>query len=137
MNIDIDDRKRSEAEVLRLQDQIAQAQIREGEERLRLFGEASHDVLWIRDAENFQWTYLTPAFETIYGLRRDEALLGDNYRSWLGLVVMEDRERADDNIRRVRAGERATFEYRIRRPVDGEIHGSGALIFRSSTPPAR
>ena len=34
---------------------------------MRQFGEASQDVLWIRDAEKLQWNYLTPAFEAIYG----------------------------------------------------------------------
>lgn len=121
MNIDIEERKRSEAEVLRLQDQIAQAQIRQGEERLRQFGEASQDVLWIRDADSLQWQYLTAAFETIYGLSRDEALSGDNYRSWLQLVIEEDREHAHRNIQRVLEGEQVVFEYRIKRPVDGGI----------------
>lgn len=121
MNIDIDDRKRTEAEVLRLQDAIAQAQIREQKERLRQFGEASHDILWIRDAQSMQWQYLTPAFEAICGLDRNEALRGDNYKSWLKLVVPEDREHVEEKMRRVRGGEHATFEYRIRRPADGEI----------------
>ncbi|MBV9655553.1 MAG: GAF domain-containing protein, partial [Acetobacteraceae bacterium] len=43
------------------------------EERLSQFGEASQDLLWIRRAETLQWVYLTPAFETIYGLSREEA----------------------------------------------------------------
>ena len=46
---------------------------------------------------------------------------GDNYRSWLELIVPEDRALAIDSTRRVRSGEHVTFEYRIRRPSDGEI----------------
>lgn len=107
--IDVDRLKRSE--------QAAQA----SEERLRQFGEASLDVLWIRDADTLQWTYLTPAFETIYGLSREQALTGDNYRVWQDLILPEDRDRAVANISRVWAGERVTFEYRIRRPVDGQV----------------
>ncbi|WP_244478025.1 PAS domain S-box protein, partial [Methylobacterium sp. Leaf86] len=121
MNIDIDDRKRSEAELLGLQHEVAQARIREGEERLRQFGEASQDVLWIRDTETMQWQYLTPAFETIYGLDRATALSGDHMTSWVELIVPEDRERAVESLQRVRAGERVTFEYRVRRPSDGSI----------------
>lgn len=94
---------------------------RRSEERLRQFGEASQDVLWIRDAETLQWQYLTPAFEAIYGLSREEAMGGNNYRSWLDLIVPEDRARARDSIARVRAGEHVTFDYRIRRPHDGTI----------------
>ena len=95
--------------------------LRASEERLRQFGEASQDVLWMRDAEKLQWQYLTPAFEEIYGLGLEEALSGDNYRSWLELIVPEDRPHATENIRLVRQGDHVTFDYRIRRPRDGEI----------------
>ncbi|EZP71069.1 Sensory box protein [Sphingomonas paucimobilis] len=99
----------------------AEAALRESEERLRRFGEASQDVLWIRSIDTLQWTYLTPAFERIYGITREEALAGDNYRNWVGLIEPEDRAQADDAIRKVLAGEHVTFDYRIRRPSDGEV----------------
>ena len=99
----------------------AQRGSQESEERLRQFGEASQDVLWIRDAATFQWEYLTPAFETIYGLDREAALSGDNMAGWLELIIPEDRERASESLERVRAGAWVTFEYRIRRPADGAI----------------
>ncbi|CCM79439.1 chemotaxis protein CheB [Rhizobium mesoamericanum] len=99
----------------------AEAALRESEDRLRQFGEASQDILWIRDAETFQWSYLTPAFEVIYGLDREAALRGDNMVGWLELVVPEDRERVAENLQRVRNGEWVTFEYRIQRPSDGDI----------------
>lgn len=51
----------------------ASERLRESEERFRKFGEASQAVLWIRDAKTLQWEYLTPAFETIYGLSREDA----------------------------------------------------------------
>jgi PAS domain S-box-containing protein len=56
--VDVDRTKRSEEAALR------------SEERLRQFGDASQDILWIRDATSLQWQYLTPAFETVYGLSR-------------------------------------------------------------------
>ena len=99
----------------------AETKSRESEERLRQFGEASQDILWIRDAKTLQWTYLTPAFETIYGLSREDALSGDDYRNWQELIVPDDRAHAVASIGRVLAGERITFEYRIRRPSDGTI----------------
>ena len=113
--------KAAQAEVLRLQEEIAQARLRESEDRLRQFGEASSDVLWIRDAETLQWIYLTPAFETIYGLDRETALRNDNMTGWLELIVSEDRRIASDSIKRVQEGERISFEYRIRRPNDGQV----------------
>ena len=99
----------------------AESRLRQSEERLRTFGEASQEALWVRDAGTFQWEYLTPAFETIYGLDRATALAGDNLMGWVELVVPEDRERALASLRRVRDGEWVTFEYRIRRPVDGSV----------------
>lgn len=95
--------------------------LRESEERLRQFGEASQDILWIRDSETLQWEYLTPAFEAIYGLDREAALRGDNMIGWLELVLPEDRDSAAANLQRVREGEWVTFEYRIQRPADGAI----------------
>jgi len=98
-----------------------EAALRESEERLRQFGEASQAILWIRNAETLQWEYLTPAFEVIYGLDREAALRGDNMSGWLELVVADDRELAAANLQRVRDGERVTFEYRIQRPSDGAL----------------
>jgi PAS domain S-box-containing protein len=95
--------------------------LRESEERLRRFGDASSDVLWIRDAETLQWEYLTPAFERIYGMERGRALSGDDLTNWAELIIPEDREHALGSIRRVLEGERVVFEYRIRRPSDGEV----------------
>lgn len=99
----------------------AEAALRASEERLRQFGEASQDVLWIRDAKTMQWVYLTPAFESIYGLSREEALAGDNYRRWQEMVVPEDRAHTVASIAKVHAGQHVTFEYRIRRAADGAI----------------
>lgn len=106
---DIDARKRAEAA------------LRESESRLRQFGEASQDVLWIRDAQTLDWTYLTPAFENIYGVNVEEALKGDTFGNWLALIVPEDREYARSMIDLVRRGEALTFEYRVLRQSDGEI----------------
>lgn len=104
------------------QDRVrAEAALRDTEERLRSFGEASSDVLWIRDAETLAWEYLSPAFERIYGLSRDEALRGDTMGNWIELIVPEDRARAQGEIEKVRRGEPVTFEYRITRPSDGEV----------------
>ncbi|MBW9091972.1 PAS domain S-box protein [Rhizobium wenxiniae] len=98
-----------------------QEALRESEERLRQFGEASQDVLWSRHPETLQWTYLTSAFETIYGLSRDDALRGDNFGNWMGMILPDDRDTAAASVEKVRQGERVTFEYRIRRPLNGEI----------------
>ncbi|WP_443192928.1 PAS domain S-box protein [Methylobacterium sp. NMS14P] len=99
----------------------AEMRLRDSEERLRQFGEASSDVLWIRDAKTLQWVYLTPAFEQIYGLDREAALRGDNLAGWLDMILPDDRPHALAAIDRVRAGERVSFEYRIRQPRGGAV----------------
>lgn len=98
-----------------------EAALRESEERLRQFSEGSQDVLWMRDAQTLQWQYLTPAFEVIYGVTRETALDGDNFDNWIALILEEDRAGVRDALDRIRGGEHATFDYRIRRPADGVI----------------
>lgn len=66
---------------------------RESEARLRQFGEASSDVIWIRDADTLQWEYLSPAFETVYGIAVEKALTADNIDTWREMIVESDRER--------------------------------------------
>lgn len=98
-----------------------EAAMHTSEERLRQFSETMTDVMWIRRASDLQWEFLSPAFHKIYGISRQDALRGDNYLSWSELIVPEDRAKALASIERVRAGERVTFEYRIRRPEDGQV----------------
>ncbi len=95
--------------------------LRDSEERLRQFGDASSDVLWIRDAQSLRWTYLTPAFEMIYGLGREEALSGNDFQRWVELILPEDRDKALAAMDQVRNGAKVQFEYRIRRPDDGKV----------------
>jgi PAS domain-containing protein len=68
----------------------AEEALRASEERFRQFGEASTDVLWIRDVNTLQWEYLSPAFEAVYGESRERALAGDNLRNWLERIIPED-----------------------------------------------
>ncbi|GGE08471.1 hypothetical protein GCM10011390_29450 [Aureimonas endophytica] len=103
--------------------------LRRSEERLRLFGEASSDILWIRDAETLHLHYLTPACEEIYGITLAEALAGDNHRRWLDFVVPADRAHVLEALRRVREGAHVTFEYRLRRAADGSLRWLRSTAF--------
>lgn len=95
--------------------------LKASEEKLRAFGEASQDILWIRDAQTLEWTYLTPAFENIYGVGRQVVQQGHNYNNWLELILTEDRAHVHAMVNRVLSGEQITFDYRIRRPEDGGV----------------
>ena len=99
---------------------LAQASVLARDQLLRQFGDASQNALWVREAATLRWRYLTPAFRIIHGLARREALSGDHYRRWLDLVLPEDRDTVERAVARLRGGEHATVDYRIRRVSDGE-----------------
>lgn len=107
----------------------AEAAQRQSEERLSQFTNASSDVLWIRDAATMECEFLSPAFEKVYGVDR-ESMLGETHvASWSDLIVPEDREEAWQNHERARSGERVAFEYRIRRPSDGQVRWLRSTAF--------
>jgi PAS domain S-box-containing protein len=99
---------------------FAEDALRESEERLRQFGEASSDLLWIRDAETLAFEYLSPAFERLYGVPREQVLEANNVEAWLELIHPDDRHQAVETLRKLKDGIPDTFEFRIVRP-DGSV----------------
>ena len=98
--------------------QVAEAALRDSEQRFRGFAEASSDVLWVTDAATGRLEYLSPSFETVWGEARDR-VLGDSSR-WLELVHPEDRARVIATLAGSLAGQHVEVEYRIVRP-DGVV----------------
>ena len=117
----------SEPETTRVE--IMLGLLRESEARFREFAEASSDALWIRDAETKHWEYLSPAFESVYGISREAALTGDHMLAWADLIVPEDRAQSLDCIFRACGGERISFEYRIVFPKDGKLRWLRSNVF--------
>ncbi len=97
----------------------AEDALRESEERFRQFAEASTDVLWIADARERRLEYVSPAYEAIWGEPPDHAV--GNIERWAEIVHPEDRPRASEGRIRLLSEGRLTQEYRIVRPVDGEV----------------
>lgn len=95
--------------------------LRESEEQLRQFSEASSDILWIRDAKTLRREYVNAAFERVFGVPADAPQAGDSLAQLLDVVLPEDRPHVLHHLDRVRSGERVSFEFRIRRPVDGVV----------------
>ncbi|HVG48515.1 MAG TPA: CheR family methyltransferase, partial [Rubellimicrobium sp.] len=95
--------------------------LRASEARFREFGDASADVLWIRDAESLAFDYVSPAAAEVYGIPAEDLLDGNHMLGWTGLIVPEDRELALDHIRRVRGGEHVLSAFRILRRSDGQV----------------
>ncbi len=97
----------------------AEQALAESETRFREFAENSAAVFWIIDAASEKLEYLNPAFEDIWGEMRD--LIMRDLGRWKDLLHPDDRARVADSMRHLLNGERATIEYRIVRPNDGEI----------------
>lgn len=97
-----------------------EAALRESEARFRQFGDATADVLWIRNAETLEFEYVSPAFEEVYGAPLDSILGGNHVRRWVDLILSEDRALALDHLRRVREGEHVLTSFRVRLG-DGQV----------------
>ncbi|QPM90510.1 Sensor histidine kinase RcsC [Pseudooceanicola algae] len=98
----------------------ADAKLRESEERFRQIGEASSDVVWVCDAERAAFEYVSPAFETIYGISRDE-VISAGLDQWQGVIHPDDRASFQTAIDRVRTGAHVTHEFRVIRRTDGQV----------------
>ena len=96
-----------------------QRSLRASEERFRQFAENSLEVLWIAKSQMAGLEYLSPAYERVWGAPRDATMADLGH--WAELVHPDDRERVSEAMPKVLEGEPTTIEYRIRRPVDGEI----------------
>ncbi|MBW6528404.1 PAS domain S-box protein [Sphingomonas sp. RHCKR7] len=99
----------------------AEAALRQSEARFRQFGAASTDALWVRDARELRVEYASPAFERLYGLPLAEIGSRDDLRRVARLILPTDRAGALDALRRVRAGDTVTAEFRVRRAADGAV----------------
>lgn len=96
----------------------AEQDLRESEERFRQFADNSTDVLWMLDVATNALTYVSPAFEQVWGGAL-EAVLPDMAR-WTQTIHPDDRDKALATFPRVLAGAVVTQEYRIVRP-DGSV----------------
>jgi len=99
---------------------MAEDALRTSEERFRQFAEASLDSLWIRDAETLVFEYLSPAFEQLYGVSREQVLRANDVKAWLELLHPGDRDGAVAALRELRNGVPRSHEFRVIHP-DGQV----------------
>jgi PAS domain S-box-containing protein len=93
----------------------------ESERRFRLLAETIQDVFYIVDTTDFSTIYVSPAFETIYGLPIQT--IYDDSRAFLAAVHPDDRERVHERQARWQREVPDTYvgsEYRVVRP-DGSV----------------
>lgn len=83
------------------------------------FAQALADVLWIVDVQTQRLEYLSPAFEAVWGEPLDAVMA--RLSRWAELVHPEDRERAQQAMPHLLAGQMFTQEYRIVRASDGAV----------------
>ncbi len=102
--------------LLRMRD--AETARTETELRFAQFGEASPDILWIYDAMRNAFDYMSPAFEELFGRKREDVLRVPAL--WLSSVHVGDRIAVAEIVHRCLAGERVSIEYRIVRPDGSE-----------------
>lgn len=72
--------------------QLAEAALRQSEEKFRTFSENTHAMIWIASADSFYPLYISPAYEKIWG--RSSQRLFEQPKSWVDAVHPDDRDRA-------------------------------------------
>lgn len=127
---DISDRKRAEAELHQMNQELetrvqqrteellkAQQVLQSSEERFQQFSKHLNQVFWMIDISTKAMLYISPAYEKVWG-RSCESLYQDP-SGWLKAVHPEDRERVRALLPQ-QLQSKYDIEYRILRP-DGEI----------------
>ena len=93
--------------------------LRESEERFRQLAENITDLFWIKSPDFKRVLYLSPIYERMSGVPREQRYLDEDYQPFLELIHPEDRERVAQ-IMLQGAGAEFDVEFRIFRP-DGSV----------------
>jgi diguanylate cyclase (GGDEF)-like protein/PAS domain S-box-containing protein len=96
----------------------AEAELRESELRFRQLAENIREVFWLTDPGKNEILYVSPAYEDIWGRRRESVYA--EAREWIDAIHPEDRERVLQAAQTRQASGEYAEEYRIRRP-DGSL----------------
>ncbi len=88
--------------------------VQESEERFRQLAENIREVFFVMTPEPVRATYLSPAYDEIWGRPRQEVL--DSPVAWINSIHSEDREGAIQTFAQQLRGEATDMEYRIVRP---------------------
>ncbi|NMF65975.1 PAS domain-containing protein [Brasilonema octagenarum] len=96
---------------------LAEVALRESEERFRQIAENIEDVFWISDYTHSQIVYVSPAYEKIWGRRRES--LYANWNEWTDSLHPDDQQTALATVAQ-KAHQGFEYEYRIVRP-DGTV----------------
>ena len=90
----------------------------EDERTFQELGENIHDVLWVMNAQRCEFTYVSPAYERVWGRNRRD--VHDPATGWTSAIHAEDRERVLAVLRPESVACGFKVEYRVVRP-DGTV----------------
>ncbi len=85
--------------------------LRRSEDRFKLIEENIDEVFWISDPDISEITYISPAYERVWGLTRRSLL--ENPKSFIEGIHPEDRERVLSDLKLQKAGRPFDHEYRV------------------------
>lgn len=100
------------------EEKLVKDRLRESELRFRQLAESIHEVFWLNDPVANKVLYVSPAFEDVWGMSRQE--LYDRPTAFMDRVLDEDRPLLQEFLAKQREGRVGEVEYRIRRE-DGSV----------------
>ncbi|MGO8732848.1 MAG: PAS domain S-box protein [Terriglobia bacterium] len=106
--------------------ECAEESLRNSEEQFRQLAENLREVFFIGEPEPARLTYLSPAYEEIWGRPRQEAY--ERPDAWIDAIHPDDREQAVNLFIGSFRGEPCSGEYRVVRP-DGSVRHIKARAF--------
>jgi PAS domain S-box-containing protein len=92
----------------------AEKSLQKSEERFKLITEHIDEVFWLSDAENGKATYISPAFEQVWGFSRKDLYQSNEF--FRNAVHPGDRERVISAFQLKKTGQPIDLEYRIINP---------------------
>lgn len=94
--------------------QLAQLAVEASEQRFREIAECIRDVFWMNEPDGRRLLYVSPAFEAIWGIAREQ--LYANPQLWMEAILPADRERVAQAMQLQRERGAFDIQYRIQRP---------------------
>lgn len=93
------------------QSTLAEAALRESEQRFQEIAENVDEVFWIHSVEPFELLYINSAYERVFGISSQDEVTGDY--SFLHTVLEEDRDRVRAEFDKYQQGQEVLVQCRV------------------------